>query len=119
MIEDDSHLAEIYARHFALHKCLTKAVRNFSEADKKIKRAKPDLIIVDIALEEKAGLAWLRTLRTVETTAEIPIVVLTGLGGREEIVEALKNGANKYFLKSQITPHELAGQIKLILSPKI
>lgn len=112
MVEEDVFFAEICARHFSVHKFQTKAVKNFSEADKKIKRAIPDIIIVDIALEEKAGLGWIKNLRASETTAKIPIVVLTGLGDREEIKEALQIGANRYFLKSQITPHELAEQIE-------
>jgi len=111
MVEEDAFFADICARHFVGHKFQTKTVKNFSEADKKIKVAVPDIIIVDIALEEKAGLDWIKTLRTGEITIKIPIVVLTGLGDREEIKKALELGVNKYFLKSQITPHELAEQI--------
>lgn len=116
MVEEDAYFVDICARHFSAHKFQTKAVKSFSEADKKIKRAVPDIIIVDIALEEKAGLNWIKTLRTNEITAKIPVVVLTGIGEREEIINALQIGANKYFLKSQITPHELAEQINSLTS---
>ncbi|KKT71905.1 MAG: Two-component system sensor histidine kinase/response regulator, hybrid [Candidatus Uhrbacteria bacterium GW2011_GWE2_45_35] len=104
-------MAEIYARHFALHKYQTKIVKNFAEANKKISRALPDLVVVDIALEESSGLKWLKVLRHEVTTSKILIVVLTGVSDRESIHEALESGADKYFLKSQITPHALAGQI--------
>lgn len=116
MVEDDAFFAEICARHFALHKFQTKVVKSFSEADKKNKQALPDIIIVDIALEEKAGFNWIKNLHADELTARVPIVVLTGLGDREEIIRAIEIGVNKYFLKSQITPHELAGQIKILLT---
>ncbi|MFH1089150.1 MAG: response regulator [Candidatus Uhrbacteria bacterium] len=111
MVEDDKFFAEICERHFAIHKYQTKVAKNFIEADKKIKRAGPDIIIVDIALEEQSGLKWIKNLRAEELTAKIPIVVLTGLGDRDSIQQALETGANKYFLKSQITPHELAEQV--------
>jgi DNA-binding response OmpR family regulator len=111
MIEPDLFFAEICLRHFTHHKFQTKVVKNFIEAGKKIKRALPDVIIVDVALEEKAGFDWIKAARAVPATAKLPIVVLTGLGGREEILRALAVGASKYFLKSQITPHELAEQI--------
>jgi len=117
MVEDDTFFAEICTRHFTLHKFQTKAVKNFFEAEKKIKRAVPDIIIVDVALEEKAGFDWIKNLRADELTSKVPIVVLTGLGDREEITRAIEIGANKYFLKSQITPHDLAGQIKNLLTP--
>lgn len=115
LVEEDSYLSEIYARHFTEHKYQTKVVKNFSEADKKIKRSLPNLVIVDIALEENLGLNWLKTLRAEEATKNIPIVVLTGLGDRQSIQEALLAGANHYFLKSQITPHELAEKVDELL----
>lgn len=115
MIEEDNFFADICARHFGLHRSTTKVVKNFSEAEKKLKRARPDIIVVDIALEEKTGLKWIKSLRESENFRTVPIVVLTGLGDRESVREALFSGANKYFIKSQITPHELAEQIgKLI-----
>lgn len=115
MIEEDNFFADICARHFARHKSATKVVKNFFEAEKKLKRARPDIIVVDIALEEKTGLKWIKSLRENEGFRTIPIVVLTGLGDRESVREALLSGVNKYFIKSQITPHELAEQIgKLI-----
>jgi len=115
MVEEDDFFAQICARHFALHKGATKVVKNFSEAEKKIKRAFPDIIIVDVALEEKAGLKWIKDLRQQAAAKTVPIVVLTGLGDRESIREALLSGADKYFLKSQITPHELAEQISKLI----
>lgn len=111
MVEDDSYFAEVCERHFGAHKFQTKIVKNFSEAEKKINRSVPDIIIVDIALEEKTGLDWTKKIRKQEITSKIPIVVLTGIGDRESVQESLKAGVNKYFLKSQTTPHELAEQI--------
>lgn len=111
MVEEDKFFADICERHFAIHKFQTKIAKNFSEADKKINRAIPDIIIVDIALEEQSGLNWIKNLRSGELTAKIPVIVLTGIGDRESIQQALEIGINKYFLKSQITPHELAEQV--------
>lgn len=115
MVEEDDFFAQICARHFALHKGVTKVVKSFSEADKKLKRFFPDIIIIDVALEEKVGFKWIKDLRQQEAVKTVPIVVLTGLGDRDSIREALLSGANKYFLKSQITPHELAEQISKLI----
>lgn len=114
-IESDVYLAEIYARHFADHKFQTKIVKNFFEADKKNKITTPDAIIVDIALEEKVGLEWLENFRKEKKHEAVPVIVLTGLGDRESVLRTLAAGASKYFLKSQITPHELTEQVKKFL----
>lgn len=112
LVEGDAYLADVYVRHFSEHKFQTKIVKNFSEADKKIKKNLPDIIVVDIALEEGAGLNWLKALRAQEATKSLPIIVMTGLADRDSIKEALQAGANHYFLKSQIAPHELAGKVE-------
>jgi DNA-binding response OmpR family regulator len=114
-IEDDSYLSEIYTQHFAGHKIQTKAVKNFVEADKKIKRGLPEVVVVDIALEEKSGLSWIRNFKNNGNTKNIPVVVMTGLGDRQSIQEAIEAGACRYFLKSQITPCELAKKISELI----
>jgi len=111
-------LAEIYTRHFSVQKCQSKVVKNFSEADKKITKLFPDLVLVDIALEEHRGLQWIKSLKNEELTRNIPVAVLTGIGDRESIIAALQSGAEKYFLKSQITPRELAVQLNEFLKKK-
>ncbi|MFH1253464.1 MAG: response regulator [Candidatus Uhrbacteria bacterium] len=117
LVEDDAYLSEIYTRHFSRHKWQTKIVKNFSEADKKIKRSLPEVVVADIALEEKVGLNWLKNFRQTEATSKIPVIVMTGLSDRASIKEALQAGVNGYFLKSQTTPHELAEKISILIKP--
>lgn len=115
LAEDDVYLADIYARHFSEQRCQIKVAKNFSEANKKIKKNLPDLIVVDIALEQKTGLAWIKELKSVPETKNIPIVVITSLGDRESIKAAGQAGVSHYFLKSQTVPRELAEKISELL----
>lgn len=55
--------------------------RNGVEATEKVKTFKPDLITLDIVLPEKTGVRFYRETRKDPATANIPIIIITGLEG--------------------------------------
>ena len=59
----------------------------------------PSLILLDMMLPKLDGVAVLRKLKRDPLTAHIPVVVVTGLGQRNE-PRLLKEGAKAYFIKS-------------------
>jgi len=46
---------------------------------------------------------------------DIPVVLLTNLGQRENIEEGLKLGADDYIIKAHFTPDEVVGKVKKVL----
>jgi CheY-like chemotaxis protein len=61
----------------------------------------PDLIILDMMLPKLAGPDVLRALKSDPITARIPVLVLSGLSGQNEI-RLKKDGAAAYFEKSKL-----------------
>jgi CheY-like chemotaxis protein len=59
----------------------------------------PDLILLDMMLPKLDGLGVLRALKHDPQTANIPVIVLSGLGQRNE-TRLKKEGAAAYFTKS-------------------
>ena len=59
----------------------------------------PDLILLDMMLPKLDGLSVLRALKHDPQTANIPVIVLTGLGQQNE-AKLKKEGAAAYFMKS-------------------
>lgn len=59
----------------------------------------PDLILLDMMLPKLDGLGVLRALKHDSQTADIPVIVLSGLGQQNE-VKLKKEGAAAYFKKS-------------------
>ena len=49
------------------------------EATEKVKAGKPDLITLDIVMPEKTGVKFYREMRGNPETANIPIIIITGL----------------------------------------
>ena len=64
---------------------------------------KPDLILLDMILPKMSGPEVLRHLKSEPATAEIPVVVLSSLSGknREKLMEA---GAEDYLEKNALMP---------------
>ncbi len=58
-----------------------------------------DLILLDVMMPEVSGLEVLKTLREKHTMADMPIIMVTAKDQSEDIVEALKQGANDYITK--------------------
>ncbi|MGN0833242.1 MAG: response regulator [Kiritimatiellia bacterium] len=62
-------------------------------------RERPDLILLDLMLPGKDGIAVCRELRANPETASVAIVMLTAKGEERDIVGGLDAGANDYVVK--------------------
>lgn len=71
----------------------------------------PDLIISDIMMPETDGITLLNRLKHEESTAHIPIMLLTAKAGEEHELEGLKTGADDYITKP-FNPEILFAKVK-------
>jgi two-component system chemotaxis response regulator CheY len=58
-----------------------------------------DLLITDWNMPEMCGLELVKEIRRSEATKALPILMVTTVAGKEEIVVALKAGVNNYMVK--------------------
>ena len=72
---------------------------SFAEAKKIMDGVSIDLCISDIYLHQSSGFDLLRLIRSKETRADIPILIVTGEGSKEDIVKAADLGCDDYLLK--------------------
>ncbi|HMT28512.1 MAG TPA: PAS domain S-box protein, partial [Bacteroidia bacterium] len=62
----------------------------------------PDIIFLDLALPDSTGIFTFHSIK--EKASSIPIVILTGNEDERMALEALRDGAQDYLLKSEISP---------------
>ena len=63
-------------------------------------RHKPDLVLSDISMPEMNGFEFLRSLRTDHPElAELPVMFLSALANREDVIEGKKLGVDDYLTK--------------------
>lgn len=72
----------------------------------------PDIIFLDIRLPKMDGLTVLETLRADDSTAAIPVVILSNWNEKELVERGIKLGALDHLIKSQTTPARLSQRLK-------
>lgn len=75
---------------------------------------KPHLILLDLMLPKMDGLEVCRRLRQQESTALIPIIMLTAKNAESDVVLGLGLGADDYVNKP-FSPKELLARVKAVL----
>ncbi|MBU2025593.1 MAG: response regulator [Patescibacteria group bacterium] len=110
-IEDDPDQVFLYREVFGIKGIDLKSAESGKRAMKMITEDKPDLILLDILLENENGLETLKELKRNENTKKIPVIVFTNYKGKETKEEALKIGARDFIIKSQTVPEEMAAVV--------
>ena len=85
-----------------------------AEALKKARSALPSLIVLDLMLPEVDGLEVCKMLRRDQTTARIPIIMLTAKAAEMDRIVGLELGAEDYITKP-FSPRELVLRVKKAL----
>ena len=75
---------------------------------------KPNLILLDLMMPEMDGFEVLGTLRQNEDTMDIPVIVLTGVGDKAKIQEALNKGVEYYIVKP-FEYHDLISKVSMAI----
>jgi len=77
-------------------------------------RTRPDLILMDIMMPELDGMELIKILKIMESSASIPIAVLSAKTDPGDRLEALNEKAVDYICKP-FSPNDLVKRINLIL----
>lgn len=83
------------------------------EALKILETAVPDLIITDILMPYTSGLELISIVKSGENK-KIPIIVLSGLGQEDTVMEAFQLGADDFITKP-FNPTELSVRVKRLM----
>jgi two-component system, chemotaxis family, chemotaxis protein CheY len=65
----------------------------------KIRSEAIDLVITDCAMPVMTGLEMVHAIRSNPTTKDLPVLFVTAVGQKEEIVQAVGAGVNGYIVK--------------------
>ena len=87
---------------------------NGHEALATVREASPDLVLLDVMMPGMDGIEVCRRLRELSRDDYFPIVLLTALDGRREVVLGLEAGADD-FLPKPFSSHEMMRRVTWLL----
>lgn len=112
IVEDEEFLVRALKDNLESEGCAVDTAANGEEAIDRIKKQKPDIILLDLLMPKKDGFYVLEEVKKNPEWKLIPIIVLSNLGGDAEIKRALEMGADDYFVKSQHPIEEVIEKVK-------
>lgn len=115
LVEDDGFLASIYAQKLELEGFDVSLATNGEDGVRLATKDIPDLILLDLVMPKLNGFEVLERLKQEATTKNIPVLVLTNLGQREDVERCMQLGAAGYVIKAHSLPHETVAKVKELL----
>lgn len=115
LVEDDVFLSGIYQKKFEMEGYKVTAVDNGEKVLPEAKKKMPDIILLDILLPKMDGFTALSKLKEDEQVKNIPVILLTNLGQKDDVEKGLQMGAVDYLIKAHFKPSEVVDKIKAVL----
>ncbi len=114
VVEDDKFLRELITQKLSKEGYdITEAVDG-EKGIETVKKEKPDLILLDLILPGIDGFEVLARIKSDPSISEIPVIILSNLGQKDDIERGLKMGAKDYLIKAHFTPEEIIKKINTI-----
>ncbi len=116
IVEDEDVLLNVLKDRFEVEGWKVTVAKDGIEAIEAIEKAPKksmfDLVLLDLLMPKKDGFEVLEEIRDNPELKNLPIIVLSNLGGDDDIKKALALGANDYFVKTQHPMSEIVEKAK-------
>ena len=108
VVDDNEMNRDMLSRRLSRHGHTVVTAGNGQESLELIEQQPFDLILLDIMMPGISGIEVLKTIRQSYSASELPVIMVTAKGDSEDVVTALKLGANDYVIKPLDFPIVLA-----------
>lgn len=112
IIEDDKFLRDLLYKKLAEENFSIVTAIDGEEGLKKTQEENPSLVLLDLILPGMNGFDVLKKAKENSATKEIPVIVLSNLGQKEDVERAMKLGAEDYLVKAHFTLEEIVEKVK-------
>ena len=115
LVEDDQILIRMYTRKFEKEGFKVLSALDGAAGLDTLQKAspKPNIILLDIMLPQMNGFELLEKVKADAATRDIPVILLTNLGGgTDDREKGKKLGAVDYLVKSEMTPAGIVEKVK-------
>ncbi len=114
-VEDDTTLSDIMDRWLKRYNIKVYRTTSGSEALEMVRKAKPDILLLDILLPDINGFEVLESIKSDDYLKDIPVILFSNLNHKEDIDKGYKLGASRFMVKSTTFLENLAKEIVGVL----
>ncbi len=111
VIEDEASISDPLRAALEREGFVVSLVTTGAEGVESVRRAEPDIVLLDLGLPDADGRDVCRAIRT---TSQVPIIILTARGLETDRVVGLELGADDYLVKP-FSMAELVARIRAVL----
>ena len=115
IIEDEDVFIEMFGDKLKQEGFEVVAAKNGKWGLKEAEKGGFDCMLLDMMMPAMNGFEAIQELRANENTKNIPIIILSNSALDSEVQKALDLGANAYHIKTQVTPGEIAQEVKELI----
>ncbi len=115
VVEDDKFLRELISQKLTREGYDVKEAIDGEDGVVKVKEEKPDIILLDLILPGMDGFEVLAKIKDDPEVENIPVVILSNLGQRDDVERGLKLGAIDFLIKAHFTPGEIIEKIEKVM----
>jgi DNA-binding response OmpR family regulator len=112
LMEDDKFLNKAYKDKLIMEGYAVESAYDGIEGLTKVKKFKPDLILLDLIMPVLDGNSVLKKLKDDPKTCEIPVIILSNLSSNDKVSGALESGITTYLVKSDQKISDVVKKIK-------
>lgn len=118
LVEDDTFLAGMYKTKFEMEGFKVITAEDGLKGFQLAKEKDVDIILLDILLPKMDGFEVLEKIRASKDTKDLPVIMLTNLGQKEDVKKGLERGADGYLIKAHFMPSEVVEKVKSVLASR-
>src|SRR3989338_127261 len=116
IIEDDKFMAGLLAKKFEENSFTIGHLGSGEKAVAETVAQKPDVVILDILLPDRNGFEVLKELKEKEATKNIPVIIVSNLGSKDDFEKGSRLGACGFMVKATITPEDVVAKAKQVIA---
>ena len=111
LVEDDPSISELLQLYLGREGYQVVATASASAAPDLVASTGPTLVILDLMLPDGSGL---QVLKSVRTSSQVPVIILTAKDADQDKILGLELGADDYMTKP-FNPGELVARVRAVL----
>lgn len=115
VVEDDQFLRDLIIKKLEEEGFATKQAVDGEEGLRLIREEKPNIVLLDLILPGIDGFELLKQVKADASLSNIPILILSNLGQKDDVDRAFELGAKDYLIKAHFTPGEIVQRVREIL----